>query len=53
MAQRFEEAKKRIFGDVYVCRKCNATNRTEDPESSSCRKCGYSNLRPKNAEFAG
>jgi len=53
MAQRFEEAKARIFGDVYVCRRCNATIRTKNPESTTCRKCSYNNLRPKNSEFAG
>jgi len=53
MAQRFEEAKARIFGNIYICRKCNARNRTDNPEETSCRKCGYSNLRKKNEEFAG
>lgn len=53
MAQRFEEAKERIFGNVYICRRCNAKNRTDNPEQTSCRKCGYSNLRKKNEEFAG
>ncbi|MFB6115054.1 MAG: 50S ribosomal protein L40e [Candidatus Nanohalobium sp.] len=53
MAQRFEVAKERLFGDVYICRKCNAKNRTKNPENTSCRKCGYSDLRKKNEEFAG
>lgn len=53
MAQRFETAKERIFGNVYVCRRCNATNRTDNPESTTCRKCGYKHLRKKNEEFAG
>lgn len=53
MAQRFEEAKNRIFKDVYVCRRCNATNRTKNPEKTACRKCGCTELRPKNEEFAG
>lgn len=53
MAQRFEEAKDRIFKDVYVCRRCNATNRTKNPEKTVCRKCGYKHLRAKNSEFAG
>lgn len=53
MAQRFEEAKNRIFGNVYVCRRCNAKVRTENPEDTSCRKCDYPHLRKKNEEFAG
>ncbi|MFB6245379.1 MAG: 50S ribosomal protein L40e [Candidatus Nanohaloarchaea archaeon] len=53
MAQKFEEAEKRVFKDVYICRRCNARNKTDNPESSSCRKCGYSDLRKKNEQFAG
>lgn len=53
MAQRFDEAEERLFGDIYICRKCNARNRTDNPESTSCRKCGYDNLRKKNEQFAG
>lgn len=53
MAQKFEEAEERLFGDVYICRKCNARNRTDNPENASCRKCGYTNLRKKNSQFAG
>jgi len=53
MGQRFEEAEKRVFDNVYICRKCNAKNKTDNPENTSCRKCGYSDLRKKNAQFAG
>ncbi|MFB6203164.1 MAG: 50S ribosomal protein L40e [Candidatus Nanohaloarchaea archaeon] len=48
MADRFDVAEKRLFDDVYVCRRCNAKNRTDNPEEESCRKCGYSHLRKKN-----
>ncbi|MFB6100687.1 MAG: 50S ribosomal protein L40e [Candidatus Nanohalobium sp.] len=53
MAQKFDEAEERLFEDVYICRKCNAKNRTDNPEETSCRKCGYANLRHKNEQFAG
>jgi len=36
----FEEAIKRVFMKK-ICMKCNARK---------CRKCGYSNLRPKAKE---
>ncbi len=53
MAQRFEEAQERVFKDVYVCRRCNAKNKTQNPENTTCRKCGYKHLRAKNKDFAG
>jgi ribosomal protein L40E len=53
MGQKFDVAEHRIFDDVYVCRRCNAKNKTQNPENTSCRKCGYSHLRKKNAQFAG
>lgn len=53
MAEKFEDAEARLFGDIYICRRCNARNRTNNPEEASCRKCGYSGLRPKNSELAG
>jgi ribosomal protein L40E len=53
MGQRFEEAEHRVFDNVYICRKCNAKNKTDDPENTSCRKCNYGDLRKKNAQFAG
>ncbi|MDY6778800.1 MAG: 50S ribosomal protein L40e [Candidatus Nanohaloarchaea archaeon] len=51
MAERFDVAEKRMFDDVYICRKCNARNKTTNPEETRCRKCGYGNLRPKHAEI--
>ncbi|MFB6292574.1 MAG: 50S ribosomal protein L40e [Candidatus Nanohaloarchaea archaeon] len=53
MAQRFDEADERVFKNVYICRRCNARNRTDNPEKTSCRKCGYNHLRAKNEQFAG
>lgn len=53
MAQKFEEAENRVFKNVYICRRCNARNRADNPERTSCRKCGYSDLRKKNSQFAG
>lgn len=53
MAQKFEEAEDRVFKNVYVCRRCNARNKTQNPEKTSCRKCGYRHLRKKNDQFAG
>lgn len=53
MAQKFEEAEKRIFENVYICRRCNAKNKTDNPENTTCRKCGYPHLRHKNEQFAG
>lgn len=53
MAQRFDEAEDRVFKNVYICRRCNAKNRTKNPEKTNCRKCGYPHLRKKNAQFAG
>ena len=45
MAQKFEEASNRVFKDIYICRKCNARIKTDNPENTSCRKCGYNSLR--------
>ncbi|MFA4887746.1 MAG: 50S ribosomal protein L40e [Candidatus Nanoarchaeia archaeon] len=47
---RFPEATKRIFGNVYVCRKCK-TKRKADPAKVlkgkiSCKKCASKALRP-------
>ena len=53
MAQKFDEAEDRLFGNIYICRKCNAKNKTDNPEETSCRICGFSNLRKKNEQFAG
>jgi ribosomal protein L40E len=53
MAEKFDQAESRVFDRVYICRRCNARNKTNDPDSTSCRKCGYTSLRAKNSEFAG
>jgi ribosomal protein L40E len=53
MAQKFEEAEARVFKDIYICRRCNARNKTKKPEQTTCRKCGYPHLRKKNEQFAG
>ncbi len=43
---RFKEAEGRLL-DKSVCMSCYATN---PKNASMCRKCGYSNLRPKARE---
>ena len=43
---RFPEAEARLL-NVKVCMKCNARNPVR---ATSCRKCGYKNLRLKNKE---
>lgn len=53
MPVKFEEAEERIFKDVYICRRCNAKNKTRNPENTTCRKCNYPHLRKKNEQFAG
>ena len=40
---RFKEAESRHL-DKTVCMNCSATN---PKNATKCRKCGYSNLRPK------
>lgn len=50
MAEKFDVAEKRLFEDIYICRKCNARNKVQNPEEANCRKCGYDGLRPKNSE---
>ena len=43
---RFKEAEARLL-DKTVCMNCYASNPVK---STKCRKCGYSNLRPKAKE---
>ncbi len=43
---RFKEAESRLL-DKTVCMSCYATN---PKNATKCRKCGYSNLRPKAKE---
>ncbi len=42
----FDKAEDRIF-TTQICMRCNARN---PQRASSCRKCGYKNLRPKAKE---
>jgi len=41
-----ETIEDRLLG-TQICMRCNARNATR---SNDCRKCGYSNLRPKASE---
>jgi large subunit ribosomal protein L40e len=43
---RFKEADERLL-NKKICMKCNARNA---PKATRCRKCGYTNLRPKAKE---
>ena len=43
---RFDAAEARIL-DKLICMRCNARN---PKRADSCRKCGYSRLRPKAKE---
>jgi large subunit ribosomal protein L40e len=42
----FDAAERRIL-DRQICMRCNARNA---PDAERCRKCGYTNLRPKAKE---
>ena len=43
---------KRLYRNVFICRRCNAKNRSEaskvKEKTVACRKCGYKGLRPKH-----
>jgi len=41
------EAVARRFTNVYVCQRCNATNRSSAGKPRPCRKCGSSRFRLK------
>ncbi|MGI6589684.1 MAG: 50S ribosomal protein L40e [Candidatus Iainarchaeum sp.] len=43
----FKEAMARRFNNVFVCQKCNATNRSGSGKPSKCRKCASQRLRLK------
>lgn len=47
---RFPEAEKRLFKNVFICRKCKARIRAPSIKVSQgmikCRKCGSRALRP-------
>ncbi|MDD4251460.1 MAG: 50S ribosomal protein L40e [Candidatus ainarchaeum sp.] len=38
---------KSHFENVYICQKCNASNRSGSGIPSKCRKCGSKRLRLK------
>ena len=42
----FDAAEDRIL-DKLICMRCNARN---PKGATTCRKCGYHNLRPKSKE---
>ena len=48
---KFAETERRLFTNVYICRKCKAKNRFQPMTVLSgkarCRKCGSPHLRPK------
>lgn len=44
---------ERVYRDVYICRKCNATLRSKKRDNIKCRKCGSKSLRPKRKEKKG
>jgi len=43
----FKESLARRFSNVYVCQRCNATNRSSSGLPAQCRKCGSKRLRLK------
>ena len=47
---KFPEATKRLFGNVFVCRKCKTKMRADPAKimsgKISCRKCSSKALRP-------
>ncbi len=57
MAERANPvADSRLFGNVYVCRDCNAKLRVSSSKlirlnEVKCRRCGSSSLRPKHKEL--
>ncbi|MEM5826221.1 MAG: 50S ribosomal protein L40e [Candidatus Aenigmatarchaeota archaeon] len=45
-----QEVADRLFKNVYVCLRCGAKIRTQNPEKTKCRRCGYKKFRPKSKE---
>lgn len=47
-------AKKRLFGNVFICMDCKAKMRANPRKvregKVKCRKCGSKDLRPKSKE---
>ncbi len=52
MATTNPVAQARLFGNVFVCMKCNAKMHADSAKVKArrvkCRKCGYKGLRVKN-----
>jgi len=52
-----EDVYNRMYNNVYICMKCNASNRTTlakvKKREASCRKCGAKRLRLKAKERRG
>ena len=46
---RFEEAVKRLFGNIFVCKKCKSKRRADPTRvlknQIACRRCGCKHLR--------
>jgi len=51
---RIAEATARLFGRVFVCRKCKSKQRADPTKvrarKITCRKCNCRNFRPKTKE---
>ena len=49
---RFKEAMDRLFGNIFVCKKCKTKIRAKPARvlknQIACRRCGYKQLRPIN-----
>ena len=41
---------ERVFKNVYVCMRCNATIRAKNISKVKCRKCRHKQLRPVHKE---
>jgi len=50
MAQKFPEAQKRLFANVFVCKKCKSKKRSNMQKVLEgkilCKKCGSKSFRP-------
>jgi len=48
---KFEEADKRMFNNIFICRKCKSKIRAPNLKvlagKISCRKCSHKALKPK------
>jgi len=47
---KFKEATERLFGNVFVCKKCKTKRKAEPSRvlknQVSCKRCGCKSLRP-------